>query len=137
MDRDENATVEPASRRLDDLHPRIVSGCGQLYRDGHLGLAVEEGFKIVRARLRQLTGHETGSEAFGRGNLRVRGSIDEFVEEDFNEAVKFLTMAIDRFRNEKAHTTADAHIDEPVRAAEYLAMSSLAMRLLDEGYLSP
>ena len=38
-------------------------------------------------------------------------------------------MSIDRFRNEKAHT-ADGNIDDPVRALEYLSMSSLAMRLL-------
>jgi uncharacterized protein (TIGR02391 family) len=121
---------------MEELHPRIRVGCGELYVTGHLAEAVEKGFRIVRARLRELTGYETGSGAFGKGDLRVRGAIDEYVDGDFNEAVKFLTMAVDRFRNEKAHT-ADAHIDEPVRAAEYLAMSSLAMRLLDEGYIEP
>ena len=121
---------------LEDLHPRIVEGCAHLYQTGHLAEAVEKSFKIVRARLRQLTGYETGAEAFGRGELRVRGAIDEYVDNDFNEAVKFLTMAVDRFRNEKAHT-ADAHIEEPVRAAEYLAMSSLAVRLLDKGHIRP
>ena len=131
-----SAPDDDALLRLDDLHPRIVKGCAELYRTGHLAEAVEKSFKIVRARLRQLTGYETGSDAFGKGDLRVRGAIDEYVEDEFNEAVKFLTMAIDRFRNEKAHT-ADAHIDEHVRAAEYLAMSSLAMRFLDGGYIKP
>jgi uncharacterized protein (TIGR02391 family) len=107
-----------------------------LYEAGHLAEAVERSFKVVRDRLRQLTGHETGSEAFGRGKLRIKGAIQPWVEDDFNEAVKFLTMAIDKFRNEKAHTV-DAHIEEPVRAAEYLPMSSLAIRLLDGGYIRP
>jgi uncharacterized protein (TIGR02391 family) len=80
--------------------------------------AVEKSFKIVRDRLRQLTGYETGSDAFGKGGLHVQGAIEPWVEKDFNEAVKFLTMAIDQFRNEKAHT-ADAQIAEPARAAEY------------------
>jgi hypothetical protein len=44
--------------------------------------------------------------------------------------VKFLTMAIDRFRNEKSHT-ADGNISDPIRAYEYLRLSSLAMHLLE------
>lgn len=125
---------EPEFLALDELHPRVVAACAKLYREGHLAEAVEKSFKVVRNRLRELTGYETGSEAFGKGGLRVKGAIEPWAEDDFNEAVKFLTMAIDRFRNEKAHTS-DARIDEPVRAAEYLAMSSLAMRLLDTGYI--
>jgi len=39
-------------------------------------------------------------------------------------------MAIDRFRNEKSHT-ADGNISDPIRAYEYLRLSSLAMHLLD------
>jgi CRP/FNR family transcriptional regulator, cyclic AMP receptor protein len=35
-------------------------------------------------------------------------------------------MAIDRFRNEKSHT-ADGNISDPIRAYEYLRLSSLAM----------
>jgi len=65
-----------------------------------------------------------------KGRLRIDGASATHVADDFNEAAKFLTMAIDRFRNEKAHTS-DANIDDPVRAAEHLSMSSLAMRLLD------
>ena len=44
-------------------------------------------------------GHETGSEAFGKGKLRISGAAPH-VADDFNEGVKFLTMAIDKFRNE-------------------------------------
>jgi uncharacterized protein (TIGR02391 family) len=124
----------PPFLRLEDLHPAIVDGCAELYAAGHLAEAVEKSFKIVRERLRQLTGYETGSEAFGKGGLRVQGVVEPWVDDNFNEAVRFLTMAIDRFRNEKAHT-ADARIAEATRAAEYLAMSSLAMRLLDAGYI--
>jgi hypothetical protein len=47
--------------------------------------------------------------------------------------VKFLTMAIDRFRNEKSHT-ADGNITDPIRAYEYLRLSSLAMHLLDRAH---
>jgi hypothetical protein len=52
------------------------------------------------------------------------------VDENFQNGVKFLTMAIDRFRNEKSHT-ADENIRDPIRAYEYLRLSSLAMHLLE------
>jgi uncharacterized protein (TIGR02391 family) len=133
---DETTSTAEALLTLDELHPRIVAECATLFRSGHHTEAVEKSFKVVRGRLRELTGFDTGSEAFGKGGLRVRGAIDEYVEDDFNEAVKFLTMAIDRFRNEKAHAL-DARVSEPVRAVEYLAMSSLALRLLDRAYIRP
>jgi uncharacterized protein (TIGR02391 family) len=118
------------TNRLHDLHPAIYEKCHELYEKGAYAEGVERGFKVVRDTLRKLTGHETGSEAFGKGRLHIKGAAAPNVDTDFNEAVKFLTMAIDRFRNEKAHTS-DAKIDDPCRALEYLCLSSLAMRLLD------
>jgi uncharacterized protein (TIGR02391 family) len=91
---------------------------------------VEKSFKIVRDRLRALTTYETGSEAFGKTKLHVDGAAAAHVNDDFQNGVKFLTMAIDRFRNEKSHT-ADGDISDPIRAYEYLRLSSLAMHLLD------
>ncbi len=80
--------------------------------------------------MRDLTGYETGSEAFGKSNIHIEGAIAPHVDKDFNEGVKFLAMAIDKFRNEKSHTS-DTGIDDPTRAYEYLRLSSLAMHLLD------
>ena len=116
---------------LSSLHPDIHTKCHELYEKGAYAEAAEKGFKVVRDRLRKLTGHETGSEAFGNGKLHIKGAAATNVDGDFNEAVKFLTMAIDRFRNEKSHTS-DAKIDDPVRAYEYLCLSSLAMNLLED-----
>jgi hypothetical protein len=65
-------------RRLGDeswescLHPGMIPKCLQLYEDGHYGDAIERSFKIVRDRLRALTGYERGVEAFGRGNYTLR-----------------------------------------------------------------
>ena len=132
---DETATTRSV-QRLDDLHPEIRSKCRDLYVRGAYGAAVELSFKIVRDRLRSLTGHETGSEAFGRGKLHISGAAAPHVDKDFNEGVKFLTMAIDRFRNEKSHSS-DARIDDPIRAYEYLRLSSLAMNLLDNAKVEP
>ena len=112
------------------LHKDVIAKCEKLFWSGHYAQAVECSFKVVRDRLRQLTGHETGSEAFGKGKLHVRGAIALHVDVDFNEGVKFLTMAIDKFRNEKSHT-AEIGVDDPTKALQYLILSSLAMRLLD------
>lgn len=124
-------TVPAPDHALDSLHPTVRSKCLGLFSKKEYPEAVEKGFKVVRDRLRKLTGYETGSEAFGKGRLHVKGAAAPHVENDFNEAVKFLTMAVDRFRNEKSHTS-DAKIKDAIRAEEYLRLSSLAMHLLDD-----
>lgn len=115
---------------LSKLHSNIISKCNSLFEKGEYPEAVEKGFKVVRDRLRELTGYETGSEAFGKGRLHIKGAAAPHVDNDFNQGVKFLTMAIDYFRNEKSHTS-DGNIDNPQRAYEYLSLCSLAMHLLE------
>lgn len=127
---EEDPTEPVAIGSLDALHSAIKGKCSSLYISKNYPEAVEKGFKVVRDRLRELTSYETGSEAFGKGGLFINGASASNVEHDFQSAVKFLTMAIDQFRNEKSHTS-DGNIDNPVRAYEYLALSSLAMHLLD------
>lgn len=112
------------------FHPQISIKCQTLLDGGHYAEAVEKGFKVVKDKLRELTGFEKGSDAFGKGGLFINGASAKNVEEDFNDAVKFLTMAIDNFRNEKAHTS-NAVIDSKNKAAQYLNLSSLAMDHLD------
>jgi uncharacterized protein (TIGR02391 family) len=119
------------AKELDALHSEIFRKCSSLYKAGAYAEAVEKGFKVVRDRLRHLTGFETGSEAFGKGGLYINGAVAPNVDKDFNDGVKFLTMAIDKFRNEKSHSS-DAKIDDPTRAYEYLSLSSLAMNLLNQ-----
>ena len=111
----------PGATALASLHPDILSNCRKLYDGGDYAESVEKGFKVVRDKLRLLTGHETGSEAFGKGRLYVNGAAAAHVDDDYQNGVKFLTMAIDRFRNEKSHT-ADGNITDPVRAYEYLRL---------------
>jgi uncharacterized protein (TIGR02391 family) len=122
--------VSRTATAIESLHPVIHSACRKLYEGGDYPEAVEKSFKVVRDRLRTLTGFETGSEAFGKGRLYIEGAAAPHVDDDFQNGVKFLAMAIDRFRNEKSHT-ADGNISDPIRAYEYLRLSSLAMHLLD------
>lgn len=119
-----------------NLHPKIVTKCKKLFNDGSYPEAVEKSFKVVRDRLRELSGYEKGSDAFGRGHIYIKGSSAKNVDEDFQAGVKFLTMAIDMFRNEKSHTS-DGNINDSHLALEYLHMSSLAMNFLDRAMIKP
>lgn len=112
------------------IHREIEEKCLSLYQANAHAEAVEKSFKIVKDKLRSLTGYESGSDAFGKGKLHIKGAAASNVDSDFNKAVQFLTMAIDMFRNEKSHTS-DAKIDDPIRSYQYLAMSSLALSLLE------
>jgi hypothetical protein len=47
---------------ISGLHPEVLTRCRALYETGNYVEAVEKGFKVVRDRLRALTGYETGSE---------------------------------------------------------------------------
>lgn len=132
----EESTSKKDAIAINKLHPHIISKCSSLFEKGEYPEAVEKGFKIVRDRLRELTGYETGSEAFGKVKLHVKGAVAPHVDEDFNQGIKFLTMAIDRFRNEKSHTS-DGNINDPDRAYEYLTLCSLAMHLLENAEILP
>lgn len=112
------------------IHPEICKKCEKLYESGSYAEAVEKSFKIVKDKLRKLTGYEKGTEAFGKGGLHIKGAAAANVDNDFNQGVKFLTMAIDMFRNEKSHTS-DANIEDDIRAYQYLTMSSLALYFLE------
>ena len=76
----------PDATALESLHPAIYSKCRQLYEDGAYAEAVEKGFKVVRDRLRALTTHETGSEAFGNGKLYIDGAAASHVDDDSRPA---------------------------------------------------
>lgn len=122
---------KPLGLDLANLHPEIYKKCQSLFGNAEYPEAVEKGFKIVKDRLRRITGYEKGSEAFGKSKLHIKGAAASNVDADFNEGVKFLAMAIDMFRNEKSHTS-DSKIDDQHRAYEYLTLSSLALNLLDQ-----
>jgi uncharacterized protein (TIGR02391 family) len=130
------ATLVEGVRDTYGLHPSIYEKCYELYKNKTYAEAVEKSFKVVKDRLRSLTTFEAGSDAFGKGNLYIRGAAAPNVDKDFNQAVKFLTMAIDQFRNEKSHTS-DAKIEDPIRAYQYLMLSSLAMGLLEDTEIRP
>lgn len=92
--------------------------------------ALEEAYKVVRKKLKQLTHQEKASVAFSESNyIKIFGHApQDEIEKDFFEGVKFLNMAIQKFRNEKAHDLAKP-LDRNI-AIHYLALTSLAYSLI-------
>jgi len=108
------------------LQENVFSHVKKLLRDKHYFNAVEESYKIVRQKLKDITGKEKAHEAFKSDNMPLifgHGPKDE-VEADFFEGVKFLHMAIQKLRNEKAHTPAK-ELDRNL-AIHYIVLASLA-----------
>lgn len=92
--------------------------------------AVEESYKIVRQKLKDLTGEEKASQAFCETNIeKIFGHTpSDATEKDFFEGIKFINMAIQNFRNEKAHTPAKP-LDKNL-AIHYISLASLAYELI-------
>ena len=92
--------------------------------------AVEEAYKIVRQKLRYLTGEEKANQAFSDTNIeKIFGhKAKDDTEKDFFDGVKFINMAIQMFRNEKAHTPAK-QLDRNL-AVHYISLASLAYELI-------
>lgn len=112
------------------INEDILKHVKTLLETGHYFNAVEESYKIVREKLKTITGKEKAHEAFKEDNYTLifgHEAKDE-VEKDFFEGVKFLHMAIQKLRNEKAHTPAN-EIDENL-AIHYIVLASLAYDLI-------
>jgi uncharacterized protein (TIGR02391 family) len=113
-----------------ELQKDIFDHVQKLLNDGHYFNAVEEAYKIVRKKLKDITGKERATDAFVNSNYeKIFGHqpVDD-VEKDFFEGVKFLHMSIQFLRNEKAHTPA-GEIDKNL-AIHYISLASLAYDLI-------
>lgn len=136
IDSDEQPVTRKDSRQsmisdeLINLHPKILASSQKLFRDEHYREAVGNAFMVVKDRLRDITGYENSYPAFESGRLYIKGALAENVDEDFQTAVKRLLGAIDKFRNEKFHTS-EKGIDDRVKALGYLYLCNLAMSFLD------
>lgn len=112
------------------LHKDVFKHVQKLLEDGYYFNAVEESYKIVRKKLKDISGKEKATDAFSESNyIRIFGhSAADAVEKDFFEGVKFLHMAIQFLRNEKAHTPA-VQLDKNL-ALHYISLASLAYDLI-------
>lgn len=98
--------------------------------------AVEESYKVVRERLREITGEERAIEIFNMNAESEKYHVDLYgyradkgsAEGDFFRGVGYLNLAIQFLRNEKAHSLA-AHIDKNL-AIHYISLASLVYDLI-------
>ncbi len=113
------------------LHKEVFSHVKGLLESKHYFNAVEEAYKIVREKLRSITGKEKAHEWFKEENYEVIfwHMPKNQAEKDFFEGVKFLHMAIQNLRNEKAHTPAN-ELDKNL-AIHYIVLASLAYDLIN------
>lgn len=112
------------------LQKDVFDHVQKLLNGGHYFNAVEEAYKIVRKKLKDITGKEKATDAFSNSNYEVifgHQPIDQ-AEKDFFEGVKFLHMSIQFLRNEKAHTPA-RELDKNL-AIHYISLASLAYDLI-------
>lgn len=118
------------TKNLQGLNPKILAVSERLYRDQHYREAIGNAFMVVKDRLRDITGYESSYPAFENGGLYIKGGLAKNVDDNFQEGVKRLLGAIDKFRNEKFHTS-ERGIDDEVKALGYLYMCNLALSFLD------
>lgn len=113
------------------LKKEVFNHVKKLLNTGNYYNAVEESYKLVREKLKLITGKEKAHEGFKEGNYQLIFGyipVDE-AEKDFFEGVKFLHMAIQKLRNEKAHKPAE-DMDKNL-AIHYIVLVSLAYDLID------
>ena len=112
------------------LNKEVFSHVQGLLSGGHYFNAIEEAYKIVRHKLKEITGKEKAHEAFKKENYSIifGHEAKNDAETDFFEGVKFLNMAIQNLRNEKAHTPAEK-VDKNL-AIHYIVLASLAYDLI-------
>lgn len=104
--------------------------------------AVEESYKFVRERLKELTGSEKATLAFGYENntdvdnelIFGHAPVDE-IEADFYKGIRFLHLAVQFLRNEKSHTLATT-LDRNL-ALHYISIASLAYDLVSRQSSKP
>jgi len=112
------------------LQKDVFEHVKSLLKTEHYFNAVEESYKIVREKLRLITGKEKAHEGFKEDNYEIifGHKPQNDAEKDFFEGVKFLHMAIQHLRNEKAHTLAN-ELDKNL-AIHYIVLASLAYDLI-------
>lgn len=98
--------------------------------------AVEEAYKIVREKLREITGMEAATDIFNmnaesekyHGKIFGKKVVAGSPEHDFYRGTGYLNLAIQFLRNEKSHSLATT-LDKDL-AVHYISLASLAYDLI-------
>ncbi|GGS09980.1 hypothetical protein GCM10010169_63440 [Micromonospora fulviviridis] len=119
-----------------EIHEDIYSHIRQYLAIGDYFHAVDESYKVVREKLRELTGKEKASDVFNNSAqneahyqaLFGRAKAADAAQADFFRGVGYLHLGVQHLRNEKAHTLASSV--EPNLAVHYISLASLAYDLI-------
>lgn len=119
-----------------EIHEDIYGHIGQYLATGDYFHAVEESYKLVREKLREITGNEKASDVFNNSAQNVahykalfgKATPASAAEADFFRGIGYLHLGVQHLRNEKAHTPASP-ID-PNLAVHYVSLASLAYDLI-------
>lgn len=136
-----NSPISVSGANIEDdvislkIRPQIYLHIKKYIDDNDYFHAVEESYKFVRERLKELTGSEKATLAFGYDN---NNEVDnklifghepvDGIEADFFKGIRFLHLGIQFLRNEKSHTLATT-LDKNL-ALHYISIASLAYDLI-------
>lgn len=119
-----------------EIHEDIYGHIQQYLATGDYFHSVEESYKVVREKLRELTGSEKATDVFNENAqsnkhyaaLFGKATPANQAEADFCRGVGYLHLGVQFLRNEKAHTLAT--FVEPNLAIHYISLASLAYDLI-------
>ncbi len=125
-----------ANRLSIEIHADIYAHISSYLASGDHYHAVEESYKLVREKLRDLTGKEKASDVFTNSAqsdahyevLFGKAKPSSLAEADFFRGVGYLHLGVQHLRNEKSHTPATPL--EPNLALHYISLASLAYDLI-------
>lgn len=129
------ATVS-GSRIEIEIHDDIYTHIAPYLGSGDYFHAVDEAYKVVREKLRELTSKERATDVFNQNAENRRHYEALFgkatpanqAEADFFRGIGYLHLGVQFLRNEKAHTLATSL--EPNLALHYISLASLAYDLV-------
>lgn len=118
------------------LHPRIVTACGYLYRDGHYRNAVLdaclalEDYVKQKSRCRDRDGADLMRYVFSKNNpvLAFNALTDDTDRSEQEGMMHLFEGVMLALRNPRAHALSD---DSPEQALEYIALLSLLAKRLE------
>ncbi len=119
-----------------EIHEDIYAHIQRYLDTGDYFHAVDESYKVVREKLRELTGCEKATDVFNENALNNkhyealfgRATPANAAEADFFRGIGYLHLGVQFLRNEKAHTLAT--FLEPNLAVHYISLASLAYDLI-------
>lgn len=119
-----------------EIHEDIYSHIQPYLLSGDHFHAVEESYKVVREKLRDLTGSEKSTDIFNENAQSNKHYAALFgkakpanqAEGDFFRGIGYLHLGVQFLRNEKAHSLAT--FVEPNLAVHYISLASLAYDLI-------